>query len=162
MVVSIVEEEKKDKQEKLTVIRPPYFDKSLIEKCRDCEGFCVKECEENIIERLEDGSPYLVFKDRGCTFCRKCSDVCPENVISYERFQEDKIYAHVCIITDRCFAWNKIMCFSCSDACVDSAVVFKGLFNPEILSYKCTGCGFCITKCPAFAIEIRPSEVEHA
>jgi len=152
--------EVKDKnEEKRTIIRPPYFAEEKAYLCKECEGFCEKSCEERIIYRTEDGSPCVEFKVSGCTFCRECVKACEYEVLQEEA--EDKIFATASIVPEKCFAWNRTICFSCSDVCLDSAIEFKGLFNPEILSYKCSGCGFCYVKCPASAVDLKPTEVEN-
>ncbi len=149
--------DKPEKQEK-SVIRPPYFNFDQVDLCSDCEGYCTSTCEEKIIFRSDDGSPYIKFENRGCTFCGKCSEACIYGVISTNKNSEEKIYVSVHINSSNCFAWHKTICNTCSDVCIYSAVSFKGLLNPQILSYKCTGCGFCFVKCPAQAIEIKPVE----
>ncbi|NPA51343.1 MAG: ferredoxin-type protein NapF [Aquificae bacterium] len=139
--------------EEKPVIRPPYFSEEHIQKCKKCEGFCVTACEERIIFRLEDGSPYLEFRESGCTFCRKCSDACLEDVISYESLPQDKIKTTIRIQTQTCLAWNKTICNSCRDVCIENAVKFLGLFNPQIDHDRCTSCGFCVAKCPVSAVQ---------
>lgn len=47
------------------------------------------------------------------------------------------------------------MCFSCKDPCLDDAIEFLGMFRPEIVTDKCTSCGFCLRACPTSAIEIK-------
>ena len=141
------------------IIKLPYFLDEKAYLCKECEGFCQSVCEEKIIQRTEEGFPYIEFKTSGCTFCRVCIKACKYGVLQEDA--EDKIFVSVSIIPEKCFAWNKTICFSCSDVCLDTAVEFKGLFNPEILSYKCSGCGFCYVKCPASAIELKPLEVKN-
>lgn len=147
-------------QEEKTVIRPPYFDYSKADICKNCEGYCIEACEEKIIFKEENGIPFIKFEKSGCTFCQKCSENCPYNVINMEKYPDEKLNVKIFIDKSRCFAWEKIICNSCSDICIYSAVEFKGLFNPEILDHKCTGCGFCVVKCPATAIKIKPAEVK--
>ncbi|WP_457621206.1 ferredoxin-type protein NapF [Persephonella sp.] len=147
--------EKEEKKEyKPVYIRPPYFvEDADLTLCKECEGFCLTSCEENIIQRSEDGVPYIIFKNTGCTFCEKCAEECPEDVLSVEK-GEKRIQVNISIDIDRCVAWKKTMCFSCKEPCLDNAIKFEGLFNPQIIPDKCTGCGFCISVCPTGAISL--------
>ena len=82
---SLVSSFKKDeKQEK--IIRPPYFkdEDIFFTNCKDCEGLCATVCEENIIFIQEDCTPKLDFISSGCTYCDKCAEVCPNEVLSVE------------------------------------------------------------------------------
>ena len=127
---------------------PPYFKKLTdFSKCLRCEDHpCVSACEEKIIE-LKEGFPFLNFAKSGCTFCDKCAEVCPEEVLSVEA-KRQKI-GEVVVDPNVCIAWKGVVCFSCQDVCEEGAIEFtRGMFNPIILSEKCTGCGFCISVCP--------------
>ncbi|MEZ0322857.1 MAG: ferredoxin-type protein NapF [Hydrogenothermaceae bacterium] len=136
------------------LIRPPYLKEDTdFKQCYSCNGYCVAACEENILFRDENNIPYIEFKHSGCTFCGKCMEACQYGVLSNP--DKKRIEAVTTINTDKCLAWNKTMCFSCRDYCIDDAIKFKGLFNPEIISSKCTNCGFCVISCPVKAIEIR-------
>jgi ferredoxin-type protein NapF len=46
-----------------------------------------------------------------------------------------------------------VICFSCKEPCIDDAILFNGMFNPVIDMDKCTGCGFCLGRCPTLAID---------
>ncbi|HIQ30802.1 MAG TPA: 4Fe-4S dicluster domain-containing protein, partial [Aquifex aeolicus] len=39
---------------------------------------------------------------------------------------------------------------------LDNAIKFEGLGKPVILQDRCTSCGFCVSTCPAGAIEVVP------
>lgn len=155
-----IKEEKKENTKK-DVIRPPYSDEnSDFSQCKECEGSCVLSCEERILFRDIDGSPYVSFNGKGCTFCKKCAESCELDVLSLEK--PAKINANLKIEINKCLAWNGTMCFSCKEPCLDNAIRFEGIFKPQILSDLCTGCGFCIPVCPTGAISIKPVEVENA
>jgi Pyruvate/2-oxoacid:ferredoxin oxidoreductase delta subunit len=53
------------------------------------------------------------------------------------------------------FAAN-VVCRSCGDACGEAAIRFSprlgGAACPAILTDRCTGCGDCVSACPASAI----------
>ncbi|HUH43315.1 MAG: ferredoxin-type protein NapF [Sulfurimonas sp.] len=140
------------KQEKF--LRPPYFsDESLFHKeCNRCDGVCATVCEEDIIKIAEDKTPYILFSYSGCTYCDKCSEACEFGVLKLE--DKKQLSAIITINKDKCLSWNHTMCFSCKDPCLDDAIDFKAMFMPEI-NAKCTSCGFCISKCPTDAIDIK-------
>ncbi len=47
------------------------------------------------------------------------------------------------------------MCSSCVDACEEKAINFFSLFRPTIDMNKCSGCGFCYSPCPPYAIKYK-------
>lgn len=145
--------ESQNNEKRPLVIRPPYLSESAdFTLCKDCIGSCIKSCEESILYRLEDGSPYVKFEKTGCTFCGKCLDACDRDVLNNP--ENRKIGGSIFIDKNKCLSWNKVMCFSCKDPCLDNAIKFKGLFNPEIDPLKCSICGFCVLTCPTNAIVI--------
>lgn len=140
------------KQEKL--LRPPYFgDESLFHnECSKCDAKCATVCEEEIIKISDDKTPYLDFSHSGCTYCDECAIACDFGVLKLE--DKKLLGAHVTINKATCLSWNHTMCFSCKDPCLDNAIDFAAMFMPSI-SDKCTACGFCISRCPTNAIEIK-------
>ncbi|MCW8895268.1 ferredoxin-type protein NapF [Sulfurimonas sp.] len=140
------------KQEK--VLRPPYFgDESLFQsECSKCDAKCATVCEEEIIKIADDKTPYIVFSTNGCTYCDKCAIACEFGVLNLK----DKKILNATITIDRqkCLSWNHTMCFSCKDPCLDNAIDFAAMFMP-VINDKCTACGFCISRCPTDAIDIK-------
>jgi ferredoxin-type protein NapF len=136
-------------------VHPPYYSKKedfLI--CRECENKdCLLACKEKIIE-IKNGYPVLNFNSSGCTFCDECANVCKKGVLSLS-YKKEKINAEMIINPKKCVAWNQTICFSCQDICEEYAIIYKGMFNPVIDLEKCTACGFCVSVCPADAIEIK-------
>ncbi len=145
------------KKEKIeNILRPPYYEDEadFHKNCINCDGKCSNFCEEHIIKIGLDKTPYLDFSNSGCTYCNKCAQVCDEfNVLKVEN--KKNINAKVDIDIIKCLSWNQTMCFSCKDPCLDDAIEFLGMFRPEIISTKCTSCGFCLKACPTGAIEIK-------
>lgn len=139
----------------LAPIRPPYSgDEALfMSECLNCEGKCATSCEEGIIEILDDKTPSLVFEKSGCTFCDACARACEFGVLTLEN--KSNINATLDIDVVSCLSWSGVMCFSCKDPCLENAITFQGLFKPVIEESKCTACGFCLSRCPALAIQIR-------
>ncbi len=151
---SLVSSFKKGGQERDLVVRPPYFseEKSFSVNCIKCDGACSLACEEKIITIREDKSPSLDFSKGGCTYCDECAKVCEFGVLSLE-YKRD-IQAKVTINMLKCLSWDKTMCFSCKELCMEDAIVYLGLFRPEVDMEKCTNCGFCISVCPTEAIKL--------
>ncbi|WP_457743884.1 4Fe-4S dicluster domain-containing protein [Sulfurimonas sp.] len=143
--------EKKDVE---VIIRPPYFNdaNAFATECQNCKGECASLCQEQIITITEDKTPKLVFDTRGCTYCDECAVACPSDVLLVEN--KHLIKASIVINQDKCLSWQGVMCFSCKDPCFEDAIDFKAMFMPEI-NDKCTNCGFCITRCPVDAIDIK-------
>ena len=138
----------------ISLIRPPYSYETDFSLCKDCDGKCINVCEEGILKRFKDGSPYVAFNLKGCTFCEKCVEACDLGVLSKDK--PAKIYMNISINPQKCMSWNGIMCFSCKDPCIDNAIKFEGIFKPKIDLSLCSGCGFCINVCPSGAIEFYP------
>ena len=139
------------------VVRPPYgFSESLFQsKCVACESkACVASCDEQIIVIQEDGTTRLDFTKSGCTFCEDCASVCEPNVLSLGNVHtSEHINATFRISTEGCVAHHGVICFSCKEPCIDDAILFNGMFNPVIDMDSCTGCGFCLGRCPTQAID---------
>lgn len=138
------------------MVRPPYgLNEFLFQsECVACESkACVASCDEQIIVIQEDGTPRLNFSKSGCTFCEACASVCEPNVLSLENRQtSEQINAIFRISIEGCVAHHGVICFSCKEPCIDDAILFNGMFSPVIDMDKCTGCGFCLGRCPTQAI----------
>ena len=66
------------------------------------------------------------------------------------------------VIGGACIAFaNNVVCRSCGDACAEAALRFSprlgGAAVPIVLTEQCTGCGDCVTACPAGAITLAPA-----
>ncbi len=142
------------------MVRPPYGeDESLFQSgCLACESkACVASCEEKIIVLDENGVPTLDFSLNGCTFCEACAEVCEADVLSIERSGGvEWINARFRIQSEACMAHNGVICFACKEPCMEDAILFNGMFNPVIDEDRCTGCGFCLGRCPTHAIDYVP------
>ncbi len=149
-LASLHKEEKKQEE----FIRPPYYsDLSLFHnECNKCDAVCATACEEDIIAIASDKTPYLLFTKNGCTYCDKCAEACQFGVLTLDA--KSQIAAIVSINKEKCLSWDHTMCFSCKDPCLENAIDFKAMFMPQI-NDKCTACGFCISRCPTDAIEIK-------
>jgi len=145
------------------LVRPPYgLNESIFQsECPSCESkACVASCDEKIIIILDDGTPTLDFSKNGCTFCDECANVCDANVLSLENIDtSEKINAMFRINYEGCVAHQGVICNSCKEPCIDDAILFNGMFNPVIDEDRCTGCGFCIARCPTQVINYRVLEI---
>jgi len=151
---------KNSKEEsKQIIIRPPYFndEDAFGRECSNCDGLCSSSCQEQIIIIRDDKTPMLDFSKSGCTYCNDCADACDKGVLSVE-FKKD-IDIDVVINKTTCMSWSGVMCFSCKDPCLEDAIEFKAMFMPVIDQEKCTSCGFCISRCPSYAIDIKDKNV---
>lgn len=137
------------------LIRPPYYNDitAFDTECQNCDGKCATLCQEQIIIISEDKTPRLDFSKSGCTYCDDCAIACEPNVLQVEH--RKTIDAGIRINESKCLSWQGVMCFSCKDPCLDDAIDFKAMFMPTINQDKCTSCGFCISRCPSDAIDIK-------
>lgn len=133
--------------------------------CRQCQQYCVSACAQKIIRiHAEDhqlvGLPYLDFAGAGCTFCGDCSGSCP--VIEPGGLPVQRL-GTARIVQERCLAWNSILCMSCISACERQALMMDQLRRPVVDPGSCNGCGSCVGRCPAQALEVtaQASASEH-
>jgi ferredoxin-type protein NapF len=128
----------------------PFIDHSKLSACMTCqEHKCVTSCPTNIII-IESSQPVLDFSLGGCDMCGECFDSCDVGVFSVK--EDTKVNAKIILDVTACMAYKGTICKSCYDPCDEKAIVFAGLFYPQIDMVKCTSCGFCIRVCPTNAI----------
>ena len=153
------------KEESPLLVRPPYAKSESFfqSECPSCESkACMASCDEKIIFIADDGTPALSFKVNGCTFCDECAKVCEADVLSLDNEEISTwLNAIFRISTQACVAHDDVICYACKEPCLDNAILFNGLFNPVIDDEKCTGCGFCISRCPTEAISYSVFELKN-
>ncbi len=152
---------KGEKREKtLPITRPPYYNDidAFGRECQNCDGLCATSCQEHIIIISEDKTPKIDLNSSGCTYCDDCAIACKSDVLNIE--DKQLLGLDIIINKSNCMSWKGIMCFSCKDPCFEDAIEFKAMFMPTINMEKCTSCGFCISRCPTLAIEIKTKEKE--
>jgi len=139
---------------KTNAIRPPWIktDELFTDNCTRCNK-CITACETNIIKVGDGGFPELDFSLGECTFCQQCVTACPEPVFDSSQSSPWSIVAN---IKDACLTLKGVWCQSCKDACDPRAISFKMAVGqvprPIINIEACTGCGACVSPCPADAI----------
>lgn len=147
------------------LVRPPGAlpEPEFLSRCVRC-GECMKACATNTLQPiwLKAGlegifSPVLVTRLAGCAItCNVCGKVCPTGAIRDLPLIE-KQHAKVgtaWINRSNCLVWEQDRkCLVCDEVCLYNAVSFKpvpGLKNaaPFVEENRCTGCGWCESKCP--------------
>jgi ferredoxin-type protein NapF len=137
-------------------LRPPWVkaDIDFTDLCSRCDA-CIKVCETQIISRGDGGFPEVNFNQDECTFCEKCVSACPEPIFDLNQAAPWAIKAE---ISSACLTHNGIWCQSCKDACEPRAISFVMAVGqvpkPQINIQACTGCGACVSPCPADAIKV--------
>ena len=143
------------------VVRPPWA-RDIYDRCTGC-GDCAPACPEGIIAFDGKNHPVIDFTKGECTFCGACSDACAEGV--FDR-TADAPWTLDVDVAKTCFAENGIYCRSCGDACPETAIRIApqlgGRARVIIDDDTCTGCGACLSACPADAISItRQKDTAH-
>lgn len=138
-------------------VRPPWTSEARIRKsCTSC-GDCIRACPEGILIAGRAGTPLVSFDAGLCTFCGECASACEESVFGELTGQPWTLKAD---IDQSCLLNSGVSCQSCTDACDDQALTFDmrgGLVGQiRVTTDNCTGCGACVSVCPADAIAVRP------
>jgi ferredoxin-type protein NapG len=107
------------------------------------------------VAHVEDGildtrTPVMKFHLGYCTFCKKCTEVCPTQALV--PFDIKTVKIGLAAVTDRCIAWNSGGCVVCQRACPYHAIALDGQNRPIVDSAKCNGCGLCEKVCPALVL----------
>jgi len=138
-------------------IRLPWL-KSLslfYENCSRCYD-CIQACPEHIINIADGKYPGVNFKTGGCTFCGECAEACSLDL--FNSHTSHKPWHLIAQVGKSCLSYQQVSCRSCEDSCPSNAIKFTPQLGktplPEIILDQCTGCGFCVSPCPVFALEI--------
>lgn len=124
-------------------------------ECPDCARPCAAACDRELIQFYPDdhalaGMPFLVFDLQGCTLCGDCVNACPSGA-------KDSQCRHIGsahLDTNRCMAWQNVICISCRSVCGEHAIILEARMRPIVAADKCNGCGACAAICPGDAITI--------
>ncbi len=136
-------------------VRPPWTREAAIKSlCTGCDK-CSEYCPEGIIFRGNGGYPEVSFEKGECTFCGKCADVCVDGVFD----RDQSTWNTELLVSEACFLNSAIYCRSCGDMCQERAIRFSmkagGRADMTVDTELCTGCGACVSVCPANAITIQ-------
>lgn len=141
------------------VIRPPGLETVSAPACKGCNA-CEAVCPTGIVS-LSAGTPALDFRAGECTFCGACAASCPKGLFAQAPVSR---LSHVATIEAHCLALNFVDCQSCRDACPTAAIRFQprrgGPFVPVLVAEACTGCGACLSVCPADAVAMKFPDLE--
>ena len=134
---------------------PPWaLDDRFTDGCTRCLA-CIPACPEAIIRPGQGGLPEVEFANGACSFCGACRDACPEPIFDRSR---GRPWAAGARIGEACLALRGVDYQSCRDGCPETAIRFAPAYRkppqPRIDGDACTGCGACVSVCPAAAIDI--------
>lgn len=141
-------------------ILPPWARETtyFLAHCLRCDA-CIQACEADILQRGAG--------------------------ISERRFQTGRVQLLLCLcaglyriafssaphqglgsgftLTENCLARQSVECHRCQDSCEPMAITFRptlsGIYQPQLDSQACNGCGACVAICPVSAIK---AENHHA
>lgn len=121
-----------------------------------CDGCarCIAACPQAIIV-MDGGKPRLDFNagSGACTFCGLCAESCPMAALDHNNARE---WDWKIGIGADCLSYRGTACRTCADVCEAEAIRFRPLGGGRDIALvdeaACTGCGGCISICPASAI----------
>ena len=139
-------------------LRPPWAiaEDRFGDTCTRC-GDCVRECPTNVIKLADGGFPEMDFSAAGCDFCEVCVSVCEPGALDRKIQPPLNLVAN---LNDNCFSARGVICRACGEVCDSRAIRFQqvvgGVTHVSIEFSACTGCGECVSICPAHSISIKP------
>ncbi len=143
-------------------LRPPWAleEARFVRLCDRC-GDCARECPQGIIRIGDGGYPEIDFQSSGCDYCEACVAVCTPEALKMDGRAP---WQQVAQIDDRCFSERGVICRSCGEVCETEAIRFTqvvgGIAHVRMETAACTGCGECVSICPAGAITINRQHPE--
>jgi ferredoxin-type protein NapF len=142
-------------------LRPPWAlaEAAFTAACERCDK-CIEACPEKILTAGASGYPEMDFARGGCSFCAACVEACPGTALTKNGHGPWSIVAR---FAPSCLSLQGIICRLCEESCETRAIRFTplygGLAMPQVEAAECSGCGACVSACPAQAIEmIGPSK----
>lgn len=145
-------------------LRPPWAvaETDFTDACTTC-GACIDRCPEQVLARGAGGYPVFDPKLGECTFCGECAEACTPRAL--DRNAAGTAWNQLAVIGDPCLAMQGVVCSSCRDACPEQAICFPVVASvpiPSVDDNRCSGCGACVSVCPAAAIVVHPRGLEVA
>ena len=145
-------------------VRPPWAREASLftDLCQRCDA-CLESCEAGIIVKGRGGFPEIDFRLGECSFCGRCVDACESGALTRKGAGNDgSPWAITAQIGQDCLAVQGVVCRLCEEQCEPRAIRFRlalgGYALPEVDGEACSGCGACVSHCPAEAIEVRAIE----
>ncbi len=139
--------------------RPPWAqpESTFTEVCSRC-GDCIQACPEGLLVAGRGGFPQVDFQRSGCSFCARCVDACAPHALRREHLGQLPWLLRA-QIGAQCLSNQGIECRSCGEHCDVRAIRFRltagRVAHPQLDEQVCTGCGNCVSVCPASAISIQ-------
>ena len=145
-------------------IRPPTADRDdavFRAACIGC-GLCGTVCENGCIRFFGAGdtrwgalTPYLDLRQRSCTLCMRCTQICPTSALRAVPRELETIASTIdmgvaVVDPDRCLSFLGRICGYCHDACPfpSRAIKLAPPGKPIVIADGCVGCGRCVELCP--------------
>ena len=126
-------------------------------RCFKCGNACPNNCIQyhGLGAGLEQAfTPYIKARERACTLCGECAQVCPTGALKPFETTREGWQAGVKMGTARvnqsmCFSFNGRTCGACYRACPLAGSAMKiGVFEtPLVQPENCVGCGLCEQAC---------------
>ncbi len=140
-------------------ILPPWARETtyFLAHCLRCDA-CIQACEADILQR-GGGYPSVDFKRGECSFVMPVRRPVPNRFSSAPHQGTGSGFT----LTENCLARQSVECHRCQDSCEPMAITFRptlsGIYQPQLDSQACNGCGACVYLPPLSAIK---AENHHA
>jgi NAD-dependent dihydropyrimidine dehydrogenase PreA subunit len=127
--------------------------------CQDvCPPGCIQMKPDGVADRH---TPCVVPREKACTLCLKCGEVCPTGALLPVARKEEVRMGGAAVDENLCVSHLRTgACGACFTACpLKGKAVTQGLYNaPQVHPEYCTGCGLCEEVCivPYRAIRVYP------
>lgn len=141
-------------------IRPPWSlpEAEFVDACKAC-GDCVEACPKAILVEGRGGHPVVDFSRGACDFCGACAQSCAQSAFGARKYAPWRLVA---AFGNQCLSSSGIVCRICAGRCDSHAIRVHpqvgGRAEPRLENAACTGCGACISICPAGAIRLEEAE----
>jgi len=141
---------------KANPIRPPWSlaEATFTENCTAC-GDCIAACPQSILFKGRAGYPVVDFSRGACDFCAACAEACSDSAFGP---RDESPWRLTACFGDDCLSSRGTTCRICAEWCGAHAIRFRlevgGRARPQIADAACTGCGACISVCPAQTIHL--------
>lgn len=127
--------------------------------CTGC-GDCIRSCPETIVTASAGNLPQVDFSRGGCTFCGRCAQACASGALAGAL--PAPAWRLRALVSGACLEPKGIACRVCETACDAAALRFRpvpgGRAQVIVSAERCTGCGACVSVCPAGAIVMAAPE----